>query len=75
MNILMNTYMNNQFKMYRNICMKIYKNSYEYLYKHLYEHLCENIDEQAQLGVPHSRIQVELGFILQAWTCQIPNFA
>ena len=23
-------------------------------------------DKQAQLGVPHSRIQVELGFILQA---------
>ena len=31
--------------------------------------------EQAQLGVPHSRIQVELGFILQAGTCQILNFA
>ena len=31
--------------------------------------------KQAQLGVPHSRIQVELGFILQAWTCQILNFA
>ena len=31
--------------------------------------------KQAQLGVPHSRIQVELGFILQARTCQIPNFA
>ena len=31
--------------------------------------------EQAQLGVPHSRIQVELDFILQAGTCQIINFA
>ena len=31
-------------------------------------------DKQAQLGVPHSRIQVELGFILQAGTCQILNF-
>ena len=31
--------------------------------------------KQAQLGVPHSRIQVELGFILQAGTCQILNFA
>ena len=31
--------------------------------------------EQAQLGVPHSRIQVELGFILQAGTCQILSFA
>ena len=30
---------------------------------------------QAQLGVPHSRIQVELGFILQTGTCQILNFA
>ena len=30
---------------------------------------------QAQLGVPHSRIQVELGFILQAGTSQILNFA
>ena len=30
---------------------------------------------QAQLGVPHSRIQVELGFILQAGTCLILNFA
>ena len=25
--------------------------------------------------MPHSRIQVELGFILQAGTCQILNFA
>ena len=33
------------------------------------------IAKQAQLGVPHSRIQVELGFILQAGTCQILNFA
>ena len=31
--------------------------------------------EQAQLGVTHSRIQVELGFILQGGTCQILNFA
>ena len=31
--------------------------------------------KQAQLGVPHSRIQVELGFILQAGICQILNFA
>ena len=31
--------------------------------------------EQVQLGVPHSRIQVELGFTLQAGTCQILNFA
>ena len=30
---------------------------------------------KAQLGVPHSRIQVELGYILQAGTCQILNFA
>ena len=30
---------------------------------------------QALLGVPHSKIQVELGFILQAGTCQILNFA
>ena len=28
--------------------------------------LAKNILEQAQLGEPHSRIQVELGFILQA---------
>ena len=33
------------------------------------------ISEQAQLGVPHSRIQVELGFILQDETCHILNFA
>ena len=31
--------------------------------------------KQAQLGVPHSRIQVELDFILQAGICQILNFA
>ena len=31
-------------------------------------------EKQAQLGVPHSEIQVELGFILQAGTCQILNF-
>ena len=31
--------------------------------------------KQAQLGVAHSRIQVELGFILQAGTCQILNLA
>ena len=31
--------------------------------------------KQARLRVPHSRIQVELGFILQAGTCQILNFA
>ena len=30
---------------------------------------------QAQLGVPNSRKQVELGFILQAGTSQILNFA
>ena len=30
---------------------------------------------QAQLGVPHSRIKVELEFILQAGTCQILNSA
>ena len=30
---------------------------------------------QAELGVPHSRIQVEFGFILQSGTCQILNFA
>ena len=35
----------------------------------------KNKNEQAQLGVPHSRVQVELGFILQAGTCQILNFA
>ena len=33
------------------------------------------MSKQAQLGVPHLRIQVELGFILQAGTCQILNFA
>ena len=33
------------------------------------------LTKQAQLGVPHSRIQAELGFILQAGTCQILNFA
>merc|ERR1711954_361442 len=31
--------------------------------------------QTAQLGVPHSRIKVELGFILQAGICQILNFA
>ena len=31
--------------------------------------------KQAQLGVPHSGIQVELGLILQAGTCQSLNFA
>ena len=35
----------------------------------------EKNKKHAQLGVPHSRIQVELGFILQAGTCQILNFA
>ena len=37
--------------------------------------LHHKIEKQAQLGVPHSRIQVELGFILQAGTCLILNFA
>ena len=31
--------------------------------------------KQAQLGVPHLKIQVELGFILQAGTRQILNLA
>ena len=35
----------------------------------------KNKKKQAQLGVPHLRIQVELGFILQAGTSQILNFA
>ena len=35
----------------------------------------DRVTKQAQLGVPHSRIQVELGFIVQAGTCQILNFA
>ena len=35
----------------------------------------QNIEKQAQRGVPHSRIQVELGFILQTGTYQILNFA
>ena len=30
--------------------------------------------QQAQLRVPHSRIQVQLGFILQAGTCQVIKF-
>ena len=33
------------------------------------------IKKQAQQGVPHSRIRVELGFILQAGTFQILNCA
>ena len=33
------------------------------------------IIKQAQLGVPHLRIKVELGFILHAGACQILNFA
>ena len=33
------------------------------------------MDKQAQLGVPHSRTQVEVGFILQASSCQILDFA
>ena len=37
--------------------------------------MLKNVEKQDQLGVPHSRIQVELGFILQAGTCQILNFA
>ena len=35
----------------------------------------KNNIKQAQLGVPHSRIQVELGFILQNGTWQILNFS
>ena len=31
--------------------------------------------KQAQLGMPHSRIQIEFGFLLQAGTCHILNFA
>ena len=50
---------------------KIHKLGYIFLHRNFQE----NILEQAQLGVPHSRIQVELGFILQAGTCQIINFA
>ena len=38
-------------------------------------HKLEFEEKEAQLGVPHSKIQVELGFILQAGTCQILNFA
>ena len=37
--------------------------------------IIEIIRKQVQLGVPHSGIQVELGFILQAGTCQILNFS
>ena len=37
--------------------------------------MTNNTKKQAQLGVPHSRIQVELGFILQSLTSQILNFA
>ena len=33
------------------------------------------IEKQTQLGVLNSRIQVELGLILQAGTCPILNFA
>ena len=36
---------------------------------------CNTYKKQTQLGVPHSRIQAELDFILQAGTCQILNFA
>ena len=36
---------------------------------------CNTYKKQTQLGVPHSRIQVEVGFLLQAGTCQILNFA
>ena len=35
----------------------------------------EKENKQAQLGVPHSRIPVELGFIMKAGICQILNFA
>ena len=31
--------------------------------------------KQAQLGMPHSRIQIEFGFLLQAGTCHILYFA
>ena len=44
------------------------------LYEGSYVKLSMN-HKQAQLGVPHSRKQVELGFILQAGTWQILNFA
>ena len=37
--------------------------------------MLEDICKQVQLGVPHSKIQVDLGFILQAGTCWILNFA
>ena len=40
-----------------------------------YSPVSEISSKQTQLGVPHSRIQVELEFILQAGTCQILNFA
>ena len=40
----------------------------------IYEKRSRRRKRQAQLGVPHSRIQVEHGFILQAGTCQILNF-
>ena len=43
---------------------------------HKRSHTLHNkIQEQAQLGMPNSRIPVELGFILQAGICQILNFA
>ena len=37
--------------------------------------VCQEDRRTGLLGVPHSRIQVELGFILEAGTCQILNFA
>ena len=40
-----------------------------------FNRVTNNKKKQAQLGVPHSRIQVELGFILQSGTSQILNFA
>ena len=42
---------------------------------HMIEVWVKGFINATQLGVPHSRIQVELGFILQAETCQILNFA
>ena len=44
----------------------------DYIYCSLF---VEKIHKQAQLGVPHSKMQVKLGFILQGGTCQILNFA
>ena len=59
-------------------CIKVLMATNECLWGLFGAHGCSSAwfkNKENKLGVPHSRIHVKLGFILQAETCQILNFA